>query len=711
LSGVVFLCEKPSQAGDIAKVLGLVRRYPSHYETQAGIVTYAFGHLLEPAEPQSYDPRMKDWRLDLLPLEIAQFRYLPKPSARGQLAEIKKVVRTASKVVIATDPDREGEMIGREILDYCGFRGQVERLWLSALDDLSIQKALNKIRPGSETLSLAEAAKARSQADWLVGINLTRGTTKKWYPPNQKGFYSIGRVQTPTLAMVVRRDREIEKFVARDYFEVEASVRTESKATVALRHAPTDEKRIFDRNQADEIAALAHGFEGPLTVEQKDKRQVPPQLFSLSLLQKKCSTMYGWSADRALSVAQSLYERHKATTYPRTDCSFLPEEQISQIGTIVGGLRRTIFKDVTFPDGWQPEIRKSVFNSAKVTAHHAIIPTTTEVNLSSMNGDERKAYALICAHYLAMLFPDYEYKHTKVSLDVRGYEFCASGATPLKPGWKVVFNQEQTEQTEDRAQLEHVLPNIRNGECGTVEAVEVIGCKTKPPARYTEGTLVEDMKSVSKFVSDPRLKAILKETSGIGTEATRANIIKTLRDRAFLEARGKTIISTSSGRALIRTLEENLPELIDPGQTALWEQKLEAIGGEMTAASFMDGIRMQVRAYIEVVKGANGIKVAPSPPVQVGELSIIDQGTFYAVDQYPGVRFPKRLCQREIKQSELAKVLHSKGVPVIFKGFHSKSGKKFDAGLIFNPDGREGRELEFVFQEKVDKTNSSRMQV
>jgi DNA topoisomerase III len=710
MSVVVFLCEKPSQAGDIAKVLGVIRRHPSHYETREGIVTYAFGHLLELAEPESYDARMKDWRLDLLPFEVAQFRYVPKPATKGQLSEVKKLIKNASKVIIATDPDREGEMIGREILDYCGFHGPIERLWLNALDELSIRKALNNVRPGSETHSLAEAAKARSQADWLVGVNLTRATTKKWYPPNQKGFYSIGRVQTPTLAMVVRRDREIENFVTRDYFEVEASVLTESKAAVQLRHAPKDEKRIFDRRQADVIAAQAYGFTGPLTVEQEEKHQSPPKLFSLSLLQKKCSALYGWSADQTLNVAQALYERHKATTYPRTDCSYLPEEQIQQIDTIVGRLRRTIFKEFCFPEAWRPEIRKSVFNSAKVTAHHAIIPTTKEVDLSLMNPNERKVYQLICAHYLAMLFPDYQYLHTKVLLDVVGYEFCASGATPLRSGWKAVFKQDQIEQLQDQAQSETMLPKIMNGERGTVKATEVIACKTKPPARYTEGTLIEDMKSVGKFVSDPGLKAILKETSGIGTEATRATIIKTLRDRAFLETRGKTILSTSSGRALVCTLEENLPELIDPGQTALWEQKLEAIAADMAASSFMDGIRHQIGAYIEVVKEANGPKIASGVPVVMGEFSITDHGSFYTVDQYPGVRFAKRICQREIKQSELANVLRSEGVPVKFNGFVSpKSGKRFDAGLIFNPKGLEGRELEFVFQEKMETPNCSKM--
>lgn len=590
----LWLCEKPSQAKDIANALGKCSRKDGYIETALGNVTWCFGHLLQMANPEDYDSGLKSWNLESLPIIPAQWKMLPRRDAAKQLKVIAALLKQATEVIISTDADREGEAIGRELLDHYKYKGPIKRLWLSALDEKSIKRAIEKIKPGAETAPLYQAAMARARADWLTGINLTRAATIAM--GNNSGVLSVGRVQTPTLALVVRRDLAIEAFTPRVFYELVAEVATDAGA-LQMRHArpsTPEDKRIYSRDAAEVLAAQAKidPF-SPLAVSTDRKRQDPPKLFSLSELQKAANAKWGWTADATLKVVQSLYETHKATTYPRSDCSFLPEEQKADIPVILNNL--AMLESLKAHALVKPQIRDAVFNSAKVTAHHAIIPTTAPARLEAMSEDERKAFFLIASHYVAALMPDYVYDRTTVSMDANGVEFKASGQITIAPGWRALLSLQG--ETEGDTQP---LPPVQNGDTGHFTSSKIDEKQSKAPARYTEGTLIADMAAIAKFVEDPAVKARLKETSGIGTEATRASIIEVLKKRHYFTVKGKQIVSSEAGRALIKALPDRLA---DPAETAAWEDRLEAVahGGE-DFNRFVSEIGEQTRQMLSLIQ-------------------------------------------------------------------------------------------------------------
>ncbi len=668
----LYLCEKPSQAKDIANVLGNPVHQKTHIKTDAGVVTWAFGHLLELVTPEVYDESLKRWSRETLPIIPDKFQLQPKEKAIEQFHAIGSLLKQCSELIIATDADREGEMIAREILEHFNYQEKIARLWLSALDPDSIRKALSKLKSDSETRPLYDAALARSRGDWLVGINMTRAATLR---SGEKGVSSVGRVQTPTLALVVRRDREIENFKSKAYYELVADVSSENKK-VSLRFAPREEERIFDRAVADTLSERAKGFTGVLKVTHERKKTSPPQLFSLAAFQIRANAQWGWSAEHSLKIAQLLYETHKVTTYPRSDCEFLPEEQIPDISIILSNLSHLdLFRGIEIKE---PLIRKTVFNTSKVTAHHAIIPTKVLPNLSVLSEDERNGFLLIARHYIATLMPDYEFDQTRISLKFNEkVSFSTFGNVPAIPGWKTVFGKEIDEEKTI------LLPDIQDGAQGTVERVTVEAKQTKPPARYTEGALIADMKSISKFVTDPAKKARLKETSGIGTEATRASILKTLHERGFLETQKKTVVSTDRGRRLIATLEQHLPLLIDPGETAVWEDALEAIAsGEKTVGEFTHSLAEQLRSYIETLF-ANTPR-HESTGVSYDGKAILDGGNRWIFPSKKGW-FAKELFQRKMSPQDYIRIFENQEPPQ-FEGFISSQGKKFSARLRYNSD-------------------------
>jgi DNA topoisomerase-3 len=684
----VFLCEKPSQARDIARELGSPKDMRTHLETDGGIVTFAIGHLLELVEPEDYDPKFKTWRMADLPILPADFRLEKKTATATQLAAIGKLLKTATEVVISTDADREGEMIGWEILDHFRYTKAVRRLWLSALDPESVRKALGKLRDGEASKPLYLAAKARSEADWLVGMNMTRAASICSQKPGVRSnsSVSIGRVQTPTLALVVRRDREIEAFVPKDYFEIVAKVDS-CGSVFSMRHSPQDDDRVYTKEAADKIAASAKGVTAPLKVVDEPKKTAPPKLFSLSLLQGAASAKWGWPGDKTLEVAQALYETHKVTSYPRTDCNFLPEEQVGEVPAILASLRSGVLSHL--PD-WEPQIRKSVFDTKKVTAHHAIIPTKMKPS-GRMSSDESKLYLLVAATYAACTMPDYEFRSVKATMQAGGAEFVASGTTPIKEGWKAAFRLGGGAAADEEEEIAK-LPALEDGSAATVQDTSIEGKRTKPPARYTDGTLIEAMKSIAKFVEDPAKKATLRETSGIGTEATRANILKTLRNRAFIENKGKQILSTQKARQLIDWLEAEMPALADPAETAVWEDGLEAIAsGASTPQKFLDGIAGRLREYIQTASkhGGGQQTEAPMTPTNVvcpksGE-PVLDQGNAFFFPGFPEFRAWKTVSSREMGAAEYAAVLAGEGEELA--GFVAmKSRKKFSARLVFDAE-------------------------
>lgn len=597
----LFLCEKPSQARDIARVLGAHGKGDGCITGNGVTVTWCFGHLLEQAPPEHYvEQGVNLWDVHRLPVVPREWKMEVKKDGAKQFNIIAKLLKAATEVVISTDADREGEVIGREVLMLAGYRGKISRLWLSALDDASVKKALAKILPGEQTASLFHAGMARSRADWLAGMNLTMGYTSVYGTGGgKKGVVSVGRVQTPTLALVVARDRAIENFKPQDYYEVTASWKAQGGILPTRWVPPVSlvdaEGRCLDKKSAQAVVAKVKGQPGRvIKAETKPAKESAPLPFSLSALQQEASRMFGVSVKEVLDAAQALYETHKATTYPRSDCQYLPESQFVEAAEVLKAVATAGPEVAALVEQCNGGFKSRAWNDKKITAHHAIIPTANPaVDVKKMSALERKIYDLVRRRYIAQFLGDHEYMATEIEVVCQEQTFRATGRTPVKPGWKLAYagqdeggkkskGKEASEAQDDDTPLPRVTANeqVQNVD------VQLQAKQTKPPQRYTEGTLVKDMESIGKMVTDPKLKAVLKETAGIGTEATRAGIIQNLFQREYIRLEGKkNLVSTEKGRALIDMLPASLT---DPATTARWEQALEAIAeGKARLDDFM----------------------------------------------------------------------------------------------------------------------------
>ncbi|OYU07387.1 MAG: DNA topoisomerase III [Pseudomonas sp. PGPPP1] len=585
----LFLCEKPSQGRDIAKVLGATRRGDGCLIGTETTVTWCIGHLLETASPEAYGEQFKSWSLDHLPIIPAQWMVEVKPKTATQFKVIKRLLSEASAVVIATDADREGEMIARELLELCKYRGPVQRLWLSALNEASIRKALSSLKSGQETFLLYHSALARSRADWLIGMNLSRLFTLLGRRAGYDGVLSVGRVQTPTLRLVVDRDRAIASFVSVPYWEVEVHLSSMGQPFIASWLPPSSGQDKAGRclQQALGIQAAQKISGGKtatvLSLQTERFREPPPPPFDLSTLQEVCSRKQGLGVQETLNIAQALYETHKATTYPRSDCRYLPESMFNEVPAVFAALLKT-------DPALQPtfgrldrSLHSRVWNDAKVTAHHGIIPTTEPANLARMSEQERQVYELIRSHYLAQFLPHHEFDRTQVELKCGGERLTAVGKQILIQGWKGLL-YENTEEDEP-SQKHQVLPVLQQGTQCAVNDVELKSMRTAAPKPLTEGDLIKAMKNVAKLVNDPRLKQKLRDTTGIGTEATRAGIIKGLIDRGYLLKKKRALMASAAAHTLI----EAVPAAVaDPGMTAIWEQALDEIeAGRLTLDAFV----------------------------------------------------------------------------------------------------------------------------
>jgi DNA topoisomerase-3 len=612
----VYLCEKPSQARDIAAVLGVQSKDKSSITTSDGVVTWAFGHLLEQAPPDAYDETLKRWALASLPIAPTQWKVEVKPSAKDQFKAIATLLKKATEVVIATDADREGEMIARELMAFVGFKGKVQRLWLSALDVASVKKALATLKPGAETAGLYQSALGRSRADWLVGMNLTRAFTLAGRSQGGDGVRSVGRVQTPTLSLVVARDRLIENFKPVPYFELQGffdAGQIFSTKWKVPEGAGDEAGRCLDQSIVDAVARKITGKTG--TVSQYETKRIietPPLPFSLSTLQKTCSAKFGLGAQEVLDIAQALYETHKATTYPRSDCNYLPEEQFQEASTIVTALAKSDTEVQRIVESLDLSRKSPAWNTKKITAHHAIIPTQTPPNLDAMSGNERKVYELIRRQYLAQFLAAYEYDRTQIVISIEGELFQTTGKIDQVTGWRVLFGKADANDEESGDDEVQTLPALSQGQTVPLARTEIAAKQTKPPSRYTEGTLIDAMQTIGKNITDPRLKAILKENSGIGTEATRAGIIANLIERGFITKKGKQVISSDVGRQLIDALPDSVKS---PALTALWEQSLEEIAeGKRELAGFEADVVKFITAIIDQIKKQHADAPAPTRP-------------------------------------------------------------------------------------------------
>jgi len=625
----LFLCEKPSQGKDIGRILGATQRGEGCLSGSGVTVTWCIGHLVEAAAPEVYDAALKRWSLEQLPIIPQQWRAEVKPKTATQFKVVKALLAKATHLVIATDADREGELIAREIIDLCGYRGPIERLWLSALNDASIRTALGKLRPSSDTLPMYYSALARSRADWLVGMNLSRLFTVLGRQAGYDGVLSVGRVQTPTLKLI------------------DVSLSEGGQAFSAQWVPPDgctdDAGRCLQQPIAQQAVQQirAAGSAQVVSVETERVREGPPLLFDLGTLQEVCSKQIGLDVQETLEIAQALYETHKATTYPRSDSGYLPESMFAEVPTVLNSLLKTDPSLRPIMGQLDSCQRSRAWNDGKVTAHHGIIPTLEPANLSAMSEKELAVYRLIRAHYLAQFLPHHEFDRTVAELSCGQQKLVATGKQVIVKGWRLVLAEPQADEDGDSAARSQMLPALCEGAACQVAEAEIKALKTMPPKPYTQGELVKSMKGVARFVSDPRLKQKLKDTTGIGTEATRANIISGLIARGYLVKKGRSIRASDAAFTLI----DAVPAAIaDPGTTAVWEQALDMIeAGQLTLDVFIGKQAAWISQLIAQYGSTSlSIKVPLGPACpQCGAPTrqrTGKSGPFWSCSRYPGCK-------------------------------------------------------------------------
>ena len=569
----IVITEKTSQAKDVRAAIG------SRY----GEVLPAEGHLFDLQEPEDAVPEWKRWSPILLRPEGL---YATRPADGGnkasKLKAIREALRTAKRVWLATDCDREGQLIGQEILEHYNYRGEVMRVLFTAQDPQTIRDSFIRAKPNSEYARLYAAAVARRQADQIYNLSLTR-TATVILGKGAKGVIGVGRVKTPTLAIVCKRELEIRDFVPVTYFEIVATAKV-SGGQFKMRHTP--QERILKRETAEIVVKAAQNFEGPLAVRVEDKRRGPPKLHDLPSLQKLCASRFSWPAAKTLEVAQELYDGQgkKIITYPRAEVRYLPENLISDVPKIVAGLQvGQSFKTIPVPAS--PVIRKGSSGSfhdkgLEGASHHAVIPNVNTIDSlrevwPRLSIDEKKLFDVIARAYLASVMPDFRYRQTAATIDANGFPFKATGRQPLDLGWRAAFPEWQpADEKGDDAQL---LPVMKNGETAELLNPAIEDKETRPPPRYNEGTLIEAMQNAWRFVDDEVLRDRLKEAKGIGTPATRAEIIGGLKRQDFLTIQAKNIVPTATGLTLYGVLRTADPALVDPGVTAQLECLLDDV--------------------------------------------------------------------------------------------------------------------------------------
>ncbi|MEN0580800.1 DNA topoisomerase III [Phytobacter palmae] len=579
----LFIAEKPSLGRAIADVLPRPHRKGDGYiECGNGqVVTWCIGHLLEQAQPDVYDSRYARWNLADLPIVPEKWRLQPRPSVTKQINVIKRLLAEATEVVHAGDPDREGQLLVDEVLDYLELppqkRQQVQRCLINDLNPQAVERAISRLRANSEFIPLCVSALARARADWLYGINMTRAYTLLGRNAGYQGVLSVGRVQTPVLGLVVRRDEEIENFVAKDFFEVKAHIITPSGERFTALWQPSEacepyqdeEGRLLHRPLAEHVVARITGQPANVTAYNDKRESEPAPLpFSLSALQIEAAKRYGLSAQNVLDICQKLYETHKLITYPRSDCRYLPEEHYAGRHAVMNAIGAHA-PDLLPQPVVNADLRNRCWDDKKVDAHHAIIPTarSTKVNLSE---GEANVYNLIARQYLMQFCPDALFRKCQIDLDIANGKFIAKARFLAEAGWRTLLGAKERDEENDGTPL----PVVAKGDELLCEKGEVVERQTQPPRHFTDATLLSAMTGIARFVQDKELKKILRATDGLGTEATRAGIIELLFKRGFLSKKGRYILSTEAGRALIHSLPEMAAR---PDMTAHWESVLTQI--------------------------------------------------------------------------------------------------------------------------------------
>lgn len=599
MAKTLVLTEKPSVAKDIARVLGCKRSGNGCIVGDKYIVTWALGHLVTLADPEAYDDKYKSWRMEDLPMLPGRMKLVVIGQTSKQFKAVSSLLSSAevSDIVIATDAGREGELVARWIIQKANCRKPMRRLWISSQTDKAIKEGFASLKPSSQYDNLYRSAQCRAEADWLVGLNVTRALTCK-----HNAQLSAGRVQTPTLAMIVRREEDILRFRPKDYFTVKADF----GEYTALYKDGKGQARFADAAAAKEVADSVRGKRGVLSEVKKVYRfKAPPAAYDLTELQRDANKKYGYSAKQTLSLMQSLYETHKLLTYPRTDSRYITKDVAATLPERLRAIAIGPYKDAASAVlHSKPLQTKYIVNDAKVTDHHAIIPTEQYVDLNKLSREERHIYDLVVRRFIAVLSAPFEYDEVQVKITVGRYNFYTKGQSIKSAGWRAVYDSTLTDDDDDAEPdlTAQRLPALSQGAAAAVKEVRVCAGKTSPPARYTEATLLTAMENPASQVEDGRLRDALKTAGGLGTPATRADIIEKLFNSFYIERRGREIFPTSKGRQLIGIVP---PDLKSAELTAKWEQQLSLIAeGKANDRKFIEEMRGYASSLVQAVKSS-----------------------------------------------------------------------------------------------------------
>ena len=709
MSKTLVVAEKPSVARDFTAALPGAFKQSKDKTSLEGddyVITWAVGHLVGLAEPDAYDPKLKKWRYADLPIVPEKFKLVPNDDrAKKQLSAIHKLMARDDMegVINACDAGREGELIFAYVYETAKEHKPVQRLWLSSMTRRAIEDAFTRLRPGEEMESLEDAARSRSEADWMVGMNATRAASIRLRAAFD-GAVSLGRVQTPTLALVSRREEEIRAFVPEPYWLVEAKFAASGERNYTGRYMGG--KRIAE-DLAAKIVEETHERPGEITkLEKKEERERPQMLYDLTSLQRHANTMHGFSARRTLGAAQKLYEEHKVLTYPRTNSRYLTGDMVDEI------------KPTAELVGHNPQYRKGakyvvslaklplgrVVDDKKVTDHHAIIPTKSEHDLSKLGADELKVYDLVAKRFLAIFHPDAVFERTRVETTVEQHVFRTSGRVLVEAGWRAVYGEtaQSADEPVDDSGGDQLLPKLEQGEDTETRSVESLRKETQPPRRYTEASLLAAMETAGKEIEEAELREAMKE-SGIGTPATRASIIERLIAVGYIEREGRALHATEKGIQVIRLLGEH--PLTSAGLTGDWERRLGLIErGEDSRPAFMKDIKTFVTATVVELDKLKGVQIerAKLGPCPVCAREVVENRKGYSCwsKDDPGCGFViwKKKAGKMLPVSVAKELMESLKASIDrgddprigrtakpVTGFRGRSGRNFRAKLKIEP--------------------------
>ena len=597
----LVIAEKPSVGRDIGRVLKCGKKIDGALEGSQYIVTWGLGHLVTLADPEHYDKKYKDWKMEDLPMlpEKMDIEVIKQTGKQYQAVKRQIYRKDVSDIVIATDAGREGELVARWILKKADNHKPCKRLWISSVTDKAIRQGFEHLKNAKKYDNLYHAAVCRAEADWLVGLNATRALTCKY-----NAQLSCGRVQTPTLAMIAKREEEIRKFVPKPYYGLQLQA---EGVVFTWKDEKSGSYRSFQKERIENIQKKLSGKKLQIIkADTKVKKQGAPQLYDLTQLQREANQKFGFSAKETLNIMQRLYENHKVLTYPRTDSRYLTADVMGTIKERLQAINAGVYREFAAPLLRRELPKKPAFvNDAKVSDHHAIIPTEQAPNYIHMSNEERKIYDMVVRRFLAVMYPAYEYEESVLAAEVEGEHFYARGTRPLHMGWKAVYENQSEDEEEEELKRQN-LPVMQKGQEFSISDIRLTEGKTKPPARFTEGTLIAAMENPVRYMesSNKEMAKTLGETGGLGTVATRADIIEKLFSGFLLEKKGEDIYTTAKARQLLELVPEDLRK---PELTAEWEMKLSKIAeGKLSDRKFMNEIRTYSTDLVKEIQTAEG---------------------------------------------------------------------------------------------------------